>query len=81
MEKDTEKTNVIFYYDKGSKDVFAYFPDMVEGWKTRLSYAHIGQHSQCSIEYVKRLKKATKTDYIGLYNELESIGYNLNILK
>ena len=41
-------TKVIFLIEKGSaSEVFAYFPE------NNGSYSHIGQHSGCSLDYVK----------------------------
>lgn len=94
MKKDTEKTKVRFYIERGSNDdVFAYFPDMQYyggvskkeageygfDLKMRSCYQHIGQHSACHPGYVRGLKKATPDQYKDLKEELESIGYNLEI--
>ena len=77
-------------------DVFAYFPDenyysegnigyggvTKENWQEmKVSYAHIGQHSSCHINYILQCKKATKEQYNDLYNELIGIGYILNVLN
>lgn len=70
-----DATPVRFYLDQGEEpQVFAFFPD------TKESYSHIGQHSACSIDYVKGCRPATLIEYEPLKKELESIGYNLNIL-
>jgi hypothetical protein len=45
----------------------------------RTCYSHIGQHSACHPDYAKECKEAT--DYQELKEELESIGYSLNILN
>lgn len=93
MKKDSFKTDVVFllYTDAEQSpeltDLFAYFP------KERYypighilhnhmfnSYAHIGQHSGCHIDYAKACTIATPEQYKDLAAELESIGYNLNIL-
>jgi hypothetical protein len=68
-------TNVSFFIEKDSdNEVFAFFPD------EKMSYAHIGQHSACSIEYVNECKPATREQYEPLAQELRSIGYELNII-
>lgn len=75
------KTKVTFLYEANSKDVFAFFPTticMVTGFYE--SYSHIGQHSQCSIEYVSQCKEAYLGDSDDLYNELVSIGYELEVV-
>ncbi len=81
MIQDTEKTNVQFFYHEENKDLFAYFPDEIaDAGYNKIAYSHIGQHSSCSDEYVKESRKANKTEYQDLKTELESIGYNLNIV-
>ena len=75
------KTIVTFYVQKDG-DILAYFNK--EQWTTlrprnRVSYAHIGQHSECSPYYVRRLKKATPDQYFKLQKELEGLGYDLAI--
>jgi len=83
-----KKTKVIFLIDMPevspsvNENVFAYFPD--EDWgrakEDRMSYAHIGQHSGCGKKYAESCKIATPEQYKDLAAELESIGYNLQIL-
>lgn len=81
MKKDLEKTQVTFYKEDNS--IFAYFPNEefdLHGNKT--CYAHIGQHSACSPDYITEMQlvKASKEEYQGLFDELESLGYNLEVL-
>lgn len=88
MKKDKHKTDVIFYKDESferffDEEILAYFPNKnydLEG-KLKTCYAHIGQHSACSPEYVKELSEATKDEYEALKCELEGLGYNLRILN
>lgn len=47
---------------------------------TVMCYSHVGQHSAASPEYIKLCAPATPEQYADLKAELESIGYNLNIL-
>lgn len=68
---------VIFLYEKDGKDVFAFFPDMKEYNNFFNSYAHIGQHSSCSLEYAKECEEAKVSDILPLYDELTSIGYEI----
>lgn len=71
---------VIFLKEKDGTDIFAFFPDLVADRKGNLtSYAHIGQHSACSIDYAKQCKVAEH--YKELAAELTSIGYELDILN
>jgi hypothetical protein len=83
------KTDVIFLLEKdehqtGPKgSVFAYFPNEpdFDCYGNKPSYAHIGQHSACSINYAEECKLATPDQYRALKAELESIGYDLNIIN
>ncbi len=86
------KTDVKFLIEQQEGDfpctVFAYFPNerfyhnSHPEYKTTFScYAHLGQHSACHKDYAKKCKQATKLEYADLKAELESIGYNLNILN
>ena len=44
-------------------------------------YANLGKHSTCSKSFLaQKTKKATKTQYKELLNELIQIGYNLKIV-
>lgn len=78
MKTDTEKTTVQFFIEPDG-DVVAYFPNMKSSGIHKTCYAHIGQHSACSPDYVKELKPATRKQYKDLKEELESIGYKLSI--
>jgi hypothetical protein len=78
------KIKVLFLFEKDSlTEVFAFFPEddynQVEGIKT--CYAHIGQHSACHIDYAAECKPAGPEHYQQLKEELESIGYELEILN
>ena len=79
------KTKVVFLYndDKESSDIFAFFPEQQYGIGAAHfdSYAHIGQHGACDIDYARESRKATPDEYKDLKTELESIGYNLEILE
>ena len=84
MKKDTHKTKVKFLINEANGELFAYFPE--EDYTTfssnlKTSYAHIGQHSVCSASYAEDSKEATESEYKELKEELESIGYNLEILN
>lgn len=81
MKKDKQKTEVIFRkFPEG--DIIAIFPfetfDLEGNYS---SYMHIGQHGACCHELAKELIKPTKEEYQELKTELESIGYNLDILN
>lgn len=76
-----EIERVVFKYDKGTKDVVAFFPDQRFGTNI-MSYAHVGQHSEASLEYARECKPCKNADdYKELYDELVSIGYNLKVVN
>lgn len=87
MKKDSHKTKAIFLYNENNNDLFAFFPkdhyhhpghEAYE--KVFNSYAEIGQHSACHIDYAKESIIATPEQYEDLAAELTNIGYNLEIL-
>ena len=95
MIQDTEPTNVSFYLatyvpqesdEQPYREVLAVFVDEEEnsryGDKCFSCYAHLGQHSTCSQSFLaEKCKKITeKEQYQELFNELESIGYKLNVV-
>jgi hypothetical protein len=95
MKKDKEKTKVKFLIHSNSPvkdmdDLFAYFPDeffkgvlkIPTAERMRMSYSHIGQHSECNPEYAAESRKATPEEYADLKKELEEqVGYNLEIIE
>jgi hypothetical protein len=61
--------------------LLAVFPDIPADGKGNITcYAHVGQHSGASLEYVRELE-TTMDGIEELKAELESIGYELNVLK
>jgi len=85
MTIDTETTLVTFYKERdaetGETNIMAYFPlETFDRAGNKASYAHLGQHSACSPDYVKDLPIATKKEYTELLNELKSLGYNLKVV-
>jgi len=79
MEKDTIKTKVKFKKFRG--EIIALFPEIGHCLfsNTIESYMHIGQHGGAHKDLLK-CRNATPEQYYDLYNELESIGYNLEVL-
>ena len=81
MKKDKHKTTVLFYKELGG--ILAVFPEDKEfnGYRNDLlgCYSHIGQHSTCAPEYYEKLRPAKLNEYNDLKEELESIGYNLEV--
>lgn len=81
MEKDTEKTRVIFRKFKEG-DIIALFPEIAIGANFCNSYMHIGEHGGAGYSScIRRTVPATHEEYKDLAVELESIGYNLLIRK
>lgn len=74
--KEDDYTKVVFLQEDGG--VLAVFPE-TRHINTLTCYAHVGQHGSASVEYVKKLKPAD--DYTELKKELESIGYNLEVVE
>lgn len=83
--KAQKTTNVKFLIHPVNSDLIAFFPEinhLPNGYRNDLKtcYSKIGQHSSCAIEYANECRNATPEQYNDLKLELESIGYNLNIL-
>lgn len=79
-------TEVIFrkersgYFKGAITAVFPYLLDnYVEG--TMMCYAHVGQHSGCSLDWYFHTVPAKPEEYKELYEELTQIGYNLKVIK
>ena len=69
---------VIFRKDAKNGEIIAFFPETYKEYKNgkMLCYAHLGQHSEASIEYYWTTKKATEKEYKPLFNELVFVGYD-----
>ena len=77
---DTQITDVIF--KKEGKDVVAFFPGLPGNDQYDCTcYAHVGQHSAASLQYLGKCRPAHPSEYQDLYRELQSIGYNLRIVR
>lgn len=69
-----------------TREVLAVFVDEVQGVingeRHFLSYAQIGQHSECSEAFIREnCKEITDQEvYLELYNELLNLGYNLEVV-
>lgn len=82
MERDTQKTKVIFRKFKDSGDIIALMPEMAGNMDvvTCMCYQHIGQHGTAWLLDVMEMSKPAKPEeYIPLYNELTARGYNIRI--
>lgn len=85
MKKDKYKTIVVFLKDTSEDfkgDITAYFPNETYNKDIHIKsgYAHIGQHTAVSIGYAKECKIANELEYKDLFNELQNIGYNLEVV-
>ena len=85
MDKDQEITRVIFKKDYNNWikewEVFACLLDYPVNPGKVIIYQHVGQHSEASINYCANCKRATIDEYMPLFQELESIGYNLKVVR
>lgn len=81
LEKDTYKTDVIFRKYKDG-DIIALFPhDIINSRGHVKSYMHVGQHSGADyMGVIMKTKPAKIDEFTDLKDELESIGYDLNII-
>ena len=80
MEKDIEKTKVVFRKWKNEGDIIALFPEIDQGPGCCLSYMHVGQHGEADYDHViKKTIPANKEEYADLEKELSFVGYNLNV--
>lgn len=74
----SQNVNIAFrVFEEG--DVIAIFVDERHGDNCQ-SYQHIGQHAECSTYLLDELAPATADEYIPLLNEMESIGYEVNVV-
>jgi hypothetical protein len=81
-QKDNYKTKVVFRKFKNG-EIIALFPYEIINRKWNCnSYMHLGQHGEADYHgLITVAKLAKENEYIELKNELESIGYNLDIVE
>ena len=83
MEKDTHITEVVFRMF--NNEVLALFPYEIYNHTGLVnSYMHVGQHSGANYEHCIQSsfsRPATEEEYKDLKKELESLGYNLKVVK
>jgi len=80
MEKNNFKTDVMFRKEKDNT-ILAVFPyDIADQEGNIMGYAHLGQHTAVCWDFVLFDTKPAN-EFDDLKKELESIGYNLNIVK
>lgn len=80
-EADNTPAQVIFYVESDGAILAYFFNEKADGQGNYLCYAHVGQHSACSPDYVRPLKLATPQQYADLERELIGQGYTLEILN
>ena len=79
--KDKEITKVVFRKYKDG-NIIALFPYIDEGNNNCGCYMRVGQHGAAYYKYVIKGTKPAKSDeYKSLKEELESMGYNLQVIK
>ena len=67
-----DKVKVIFRKDKEG-NVIAFLPELRVNYGNIMSYMHIGQHGEADYLFYKETKKADKSEYNSLLDELERI--------
>ena len=85
MKKENQALKVIFRKYKneytGQYNIIAFFPESYN-YGSLMSYEHIGQHSESTIDFYHYTKPAALNEYLELYNELTNIvGYSLRVVK
>ena len=82
MIKDTFKTDVIFRKEKDG-EILALFPHSLWNFAGDVvCYVHMGQHGAAYYdECIRQSKPAKPEEYKNLFIELESLGYNLRVIK
>jgi hypothetical protein len=83
LKENEEPTKVQFLVNdvSGDGELFAYFPEEQYNDKYKSGYSHVGQHSAVHPKYAEESREATPEEYADLKAELESIGYNLEVLN
>ena len=73
-------TKVKFLYHEKNDDLFAYFP--FDEWcnGTKSCYTPMEGHSAVHPLYTLECREATLPEYLDLFNELQSIGYRLELI-
>jgi hypothetical protein len=80
MGKDDFFTEVIFRKEKTIYALFPYVIDTLKG--SIMCYETVGQHSGADYDYcIQKSNPAKANEYQDLKEELESLGYNLKVIK
>lgn len=72
---------VIFRKDKKTKEIVAFLPEVPVNKYMIMSYMHVGQHSEASLDYYfLSTEKALEEEYFGLYKELCDVYFDEKIV-
>lgn len=77
-----DKLKVIYRKDSDGK-IIAFLPELPANYGKIVCYAHIGQHSEASIEYYHNTETALPSEYEALHKELKAIynDYELSVKR
>ena len=67
-----DKVKVIFRKNKNN-DVIAFFPEARVNYGNIMSYMHIGQHDEASLEFYLTTRKANENEYADVFAEWREI--------
>lgn len=71
---------VIFRKDKKTKEIVAFLPEVPVNRYMIMSYTHVGQHSEASLEYYFLFtEKPSQEEYYNLYKELCNVYHDEKI--
>jgi len=73
--------NVYFRLIGNPYEIIALWIEPEQTGRMISSYMHIGQHSEADISLINDLLPASESQYKGLFNELERIGYNVKVAQ
>lgn len=82
MKTKEPLTKVLFRVARDkSREVCALFPSLAGTYDpcTCQAYAHVGQHSSASVDYMRDTRPAKPAEYRDLAQELRGLGYRLQI--
>ena len=75
------RMDILFRKDRKTNEVVAFIPESTVNYGHILSYMHIGQHSEASLQYYWETVKATEEEYKSLLKELKSIYDEALVIK
>ena len=70
---EENRMDILFRKDRKTNEVVAFIPESTVNYGHILSYMHIGQHSEASLQYYWETVKATEEEYKPLLKELKNI--------